>query len=71
MPRSLLELRYSANPEKIDNVLACFKGWQKWDRIPIVQNPEDILIVVTGGPGKHSVYMSTNGYAAVTKEIKK
>lgn len=69
--RSLLELRYSANPGKLDNTVNCFKGWEKWDAVPMVAKPEDILVVVTGGAGKHSVYMSTNGYAAVTREIKK
>jgi hypothetical protein len=69
--RTLLELRYSANPGKLDNTVNCFEGWKKWELIPLVQKPEDILIVVTGGAGKHSVYMSTNGYAAVTKEVRK
>ncbi len=71
VPRELLELRYTANPEKVENVIGCFKGWRQWDRIPIVRKPEDIVVVVAGGPGKHSVYTSTNGYAPVTKEIKK
>ncbi len=69
--RSLLLTRYSANPGKLANTIPCYKGWEKWDTIPLVARPEDILVVVTGGPGKHSVYMSTNGYAPVTKEIRK
>ena len=71
IPRQKLELRYSANPKKLSTVLDCFKGWENWDRIPLVEKPEDIVIIVAGGPGKHSVYMSTNGYAPVTKVIKK
>lgn len=71
VPRSLLELRYTANPGKLANTVSCFTGWEKWETVPMVAKPEEILVVVAGGAGMHSVYLSTNGYAAVTKEIKK
>ena len=72
VPMDLLKLRTSANPAKLKGEFeGCFKGWETWESIPLVARPEDIAIVVSGGPGKHSVYMSTNGYAPVTKEIKK
>jgi len=66
-----LQLRFSANPKKVDVQLECYEDYKSWDGIPLVRKPEDLAIFVSGGPGKHSVYFSTNGYAPVAKEIKK
>jgi hypothetical protein len=71
IPRAKMNLRYTANPEKVATLIGCMKGWENWDAIPYVLKPEDIAVVVAGGPGKHSVYMSTNGYTPVTREIKR
>lgn len=67
--RNLFHTRYSGNLDKIKGIMTCFKEWEKWDRYPLVVNPKDFRIIVSGGPGKHSVYMSTNGYNALTKKI--
>ena len=45
-------------------------GWESWESVPMVLKPQDIRIVVAGGPGKHTVYMSTNGYPPIIKEVK-
>jgi hypothetical protein len=38
--------------------------------VPIVGKPEDINIVVTGGPGKHSSFIPTFGTSkSVTKKV--
>ena len=39
--------------------------------VPMVANPEDLAIIVLGGPGKHSSWVPTFGGAtrSVTKEI--
>ena len=29
--------------------------------VKVVQDPQDVVIVVTGGPGKHSMYLPTTG----------
>jgi len=67
--RDLLNTRYSGNLDKIKGIFTCFEGWEKWDSYPLVVKPDDFRIVVAGGAGKHSVYLSTNGYAALTKKI--
>ena len=39
-------------------------------RIPIFKRPEDLLIAVVGGPGKHSVVIPTFGATqAITRAI--
>lgn len=37
--------------------------------VPLVYSPDNILVVVSGGPGKHSVYMPTPRYGPVTKKV--
>jgi hypothetical protein len=38
--------------------------------IPIAYKPEDIAIIVAGGPGTHSVYVPTFGHTrSVTRKI--
>jgi hypothetical protein len=39
--------------------------------IPMVRNPEDLIVIVTGGPGKHSCWIPTFGGStrSVTREI--
>lgn len=37
----------------------------------VVRAPENFLVMVAGGEGKHSVYLETTRYDPVTKEIKK
>lgn len=49
-------------------------GWPKWfyglERVPIVAAPEEIIVVVAGGPGPHSMVAIPWGYArAVTKPV--
>jgi len=40
-------------------------------RLPVVERPEDILIAVAGGAGKHSVYLPTFGITrAVTRRVR-
>jgi hypothetical protein len=51
--------------------------WPKWidmgnDRslVPVVARPEDITVLVAGGPGKHSSFVPTFGITkSVTKKI--
>jgi len=39
--------------------------------VPIVQDPEDIVLIVLGGPGKHSMYLPTFGATrAVTRPLR-
>jgi hypothetical protein len=40
------------------------------DSVPVVDDPKDILIVVAGGPGSHTLFFPTYGVTkAVTKII--
>ncbi len=39
--------------------------------ISLVPSPDNFLLMVAGGQGKHSVYMDTSKYTAVTREIVK
>jgi hypothetical protein len=50
--------------------------WPRWvDRedeetlVPIVRTPDDILVFVAGGKGRHSVFMPGWGTRAVTQKI--
>lgn len=49
-----------------------FRGFAKEDQVPVAQKAEDIMIVVAGGPGKHSAFIPTFGDTlSVTKAIDK
>jgi hypothetical protein len=40
--------------------------------VPIVQDPDDIILIVLGGPGKHSMYLPSFGATrAVTRPLKR
>lgn len=40
--------------------------------VPIVQDPDDIVLIVLGGPGKHSMYLPTFGATrAVTRPLRR
>ena len=40
-------------------------------RVPVAQKPEDFLLVVVGGPGKHSAFIPTFGVTrSVTRALK-
>ena len=57
-------------PEEI--VDAWLDPWQEDDEAlcPIVGKPEDINVVVTGGPGKHSAFIPTFGTSkSVTRKV--
>jgi hypothetical protein len=52
--------------------------WPRWldrtsdeTRIPIARRPEDILVIVAGGPGRHSAYLPGWGTRAVTRRIER
>jgi hypothetical protein len=39
-------------------------------RVPVARKPEDIMIIVAGGPGKHSMYVPTfGGTRSVTRSF--
>jgi len=42
------------NPKRFENL-------KPGDEIPVVDNPEEILVVVAGGMGRHSVVVPTFG----------
>ncbi|MBI4595477.1 MAG: hypothetical protein HY730_03760 [Candidatus Tectomicrobia bacterium] len=52
-------------------------SWPKWIHteddsvmVPVVQNPEDFMVIVAGGPGRHSVCIPTFGITrSVTKPV--
>jgi hypothetical protein len=52
-------------PKKLDELVsmggyaARLEGW--CDRIPLVRTPDDIRVLVAGGPGKHSAWIPTFG----------
>lgn len=47
-----------------------FAGFKEVDLVSIAQTPEDIMIVVAGGAGKHSMVIPTFGDTqAITKPI--
>ena len=40
--------------------------------VPIVEKPEDIRLMVAGGPGKHSCFIPTFGFQrSVTRKIER
>jgi hypothetical protein len=50
--------------------------WPRWldrssddTRIPVARRPEDILVIVAGGPGRHSLYIPGWGTRSVSRAI--
>ncbi|MHB8577434.1 MAG: hypothetical protein ACYDCQ_19145, partial [Dehalococcoidia bacterium] len=50
--------------------------WPRWldrssddTRIPIARRPDDIIVIVAGGPGRHSLYIPGWGTRSVTRAI--
>jgi len=46
-----------------------YQQWGPGDMVPAVDSPDDIIVVVAGGAGAHSQYLSGFGGSAVTKPI--
>ncbi len=46
-----------------------YSGWDKNALVPITSHKEDIIIIVVGGPGKHSSYLPAFFPPSITKAI--
>jgi hypothetical protein len=48
-----------------------FASFRDDEKIPVTSKKEDIMLVIAGGPGKHSMFLPTRGNSfAVTKPIR-
>ena len=46
-----------------------YSGWDENALVPITARKEDIIVLVIGGPGKHSAYIPTTTPPSITKAI--
>jgi hypothetical protein len=50
--------------------------WPRWldqandeTRVPVARRPDDLIVIVAGGPGRHSLYVPGWGTRSVTREV--